>query len=256
MKKRTFILLLATLFAFATCKKVESNVANYYPTVKTLSVTRQSDGSAIVVGQVTSSGDKPILYAGFCMDTVPVPDMITNQIITDTLTNNTFTARFSSFNPLKRYYFRAWVANDNGYAVGNVVFADSIAPTAASIPCSMPANKLYLTSTPGVDSETYISISSIPSGTSQPSLYANTNSHSITLNFNNYPVTQTYKTASSLFPNGNSDVGIMVDSYVVDGGANVYVKQITPTTFEITICSAHISMSSGSYTLSTKFDSR
>src|ERR1700689_463474 len=123
MTKRIFSFLLIMTFFSPSCVKVQKNVNNYYPQVKTTSVTVNPDGSVTAYGQVISAGSTGILYCGFCMDTISNPDMLTNQVLATNLSGNVFSCTYSSFNALNTYSFRAFAANSNGYAIGNAVSA-------------------------------------------------------------------------------------------------------------------------------------
>jgi len=201
----------------ATChksQKVEKDPMNYYPKVKTLSVEKLLDGTVRVTGQVVSQGNQPIEYAGFCMDTLPMPDMISNQMIAPTISGDTFSCIYSSVDFPAKYYFRAWVNNSNGYAIGEPIYTDSIAFDTSLIPCRPTLNHMLLTggtlqsggSTPNVD-ENYTLISTLTQSGTGYEFDALTSNHSINLTFGQFPHSGIYSSAS---------VSILVDGGIPD----------------------------------------
>src|SRR5215475_7081846 len=77
------------------------------------------------------------------MDTLSTPEMLDNQALSGS-TGNSFSVTYSGFDPYKRYYFRAWAANENGYSYGDIIYLDSIHATPVVAPCSLTANSLIL----------------------------------------------------------------------------------------------------------------
>ena len=103
MIKPIAICILFSALLLSACKKVAKNVHDYDCEVKTLSLTRNADGTVKVTGLVTFTGNTPIAYAGFCMDTLPHPDIASNQQFAQLASDNTFTCTYGSFDALKKY---------------------------------------------------------------------------------------------------------------------------------------------------------
>lgn len=233
-----FTLAILSLLLFCTCKKVEPDVHNYYPKVKTTSVTLLPDGTVQVVGEVMSEGNSAIRYAGFCMDTIPDPGILSNQHSIDTLYGNSFTSIYTSLSINKKYYFRAWAANGNGYAIGEVLFVDSITISPSLIPCTLPLDTFTIGTTSGLKSYPYLYIDPIEQNVKEHSIRLNIDSRLIEITFSSKPINGIYKTYPA--PNGENVVTIVIDGYTVESGARVYVTEIDASTIEVVICSAFV----------------
>src|SRR4051794_8712138 len=119
MTKQTLITISAlALVLMSTCKKVDRDVHNYIPRVQTISAIPQPDGTVVVKGVVISSGNTATYFAGFCMDTIPDVNMLTNQVFATAMVGDTFSHSYGPFPSFKRYYFRAWATNAENYAIG------------------------------------------------------------------------------------------------------------------------------------------
>jgi hypothetical protein len=154
--QRYFIpIVLVILVAFTGCKKALSDVKDYYPEVRTESVTVNTDGSVSVVGVIVSEGDAPIDYAGTCVSTSPTPSMEEGQSFGEVV-GGRFTTTYTAFDPYATYYFRSWAINDYGYSYGNVLALDSISAQPVNAPCSLAVNSIDLGS--GFPTETYYSV--------------------------------------------------------------------------------------------------
>ncbi len=255
--------LLRTLFffsfalLFSTCRKVEKNAHAYYPIVKTLSAEKLPDGSVKVTGQLISNGSSGIEFAGFCMDTLPNPGMAKNQVMVDVITADTFSYIFSSFNTLKKYYFRAWAANGNGYNIGADVVADSIIFDSTAVACTPEKQKVAWAGIPYNNSESYTYISGLTESPEGYDVTTYTGTHSVTYSFGQYPVSGIYKTSGVSQP-GAYTMAITVDGIKTKGGANVYVRQMFDNTIDITLCQDSVSIKVGlssyyMFAMSTRF---
>lgn len=257
--KKIFHFLIVLPFLFSNChkaQKVEKDPQRYYPKVKTLSAVKQPDGSVIVTGQVMSEGNNALQYAGFCMDTVPNPDMITNQVLVYDLSGDKFTYTFpSSFTPYTRYYFRAWVANANGYSVGEPVYADNIGFDTSLIPCRPLQQHMVLTGSSTIN-EIYTLIDNLTTTGTNYGVHAMTGSHSIDVTFGRFPIAGEYTVTSADYPN-EASVTVSVDYMRANGPSKLYVAQIAPNTIEITICSlnvtANVWLSTANFNMTTRF---
>lgn len=262
MRKELIILLCMVELLLTTCHKslkVEKDVQNYYPKVKTLSAQKLRDGTVKVTGLIVSTGSTPVEYVGFCMDTLPGPAMLSNQRTIDTLHADTFSYIYSGLEFPKKYYFRAWVANGSGYVIGADVFADSITFDPALIPCQPPLQHLILTnSTSNLDYK-YSLIYDLTSTGTQYGISAYAEDHSIDLTFEIIPTSGIYYNGGT-GGHGNQRVLINVDHMEFSDPCNVYVRQVDAHVAEITICSLPVSLSSGiftytytNYNLTTRF---
>lgn len=249
----------AFVLLFAACRKVEKDPRAYYPTVKTLSAEKLPDGTVKVTGRLISKGSSGIEFAGFCMDTLPNPGMTQNQVIVSAIAADTFSYTFGSFNTLKKYYFRAWVANGHGYGMGDAVLADSIIFDSTAIPCSPAKQKVSWAGIPYTATEGYTYISGLTATSYGYDVLTSSGSHTIIYSFGQYPISGFYKTS------GNTDprqyiMNITVDGIKTDGGATVYVRQLFDKTIDITLCRDSASVRVGltgwsyySFAMSTRF---
>ncbi len=235
---------------FWGCKKVEKDVNNYYPKVTTVSAAVNPDGTVTVTGHIVSEGSTAVSACGFCMDTLKYPDMLSNQLISSTRNGNDFTCTYSSLSTVDTYYFRAWVVNGNGYALGSPVSITNVCFDTSLIPCHPVAGHLVLSSNYLISDEIYIDFSNVPINALTYGVTGTTNTHTISLSFGNRPVSGIYKTTTANDP-GGWNVILLLDWVRVDAPANVYVQQINSTTMDITICQATVSRYN--YDITTKF---
>ena len=235
-----------TLFS-PSCVKVLKNVNDYYPQVKATSVMVNSDGSITVSGEITSTGSTGIQFCGFCMDTIANPDMVTNQELATNLNGNTFSYTYTSLSALTTYYFKAFAANANGYAISKVISVSNTGFDTALIPCHPVAQYMVLT---GANSETdpYEYVDSVTQSGTGYEVYGATGEHTIDIIFNQYPISGTYTNASVAF------------DAVALSGVTLYVQQISNGVIDITICQANVKVEDiyGNYfpyVMTTKFRS-
>lgn len=257
MKLRT-IFFISIAFAFAACKKVQKNVHNYYPVVKTVSAEKLGDGSVRVTGQIVSGGSTDVAYAGFCWDTVPNPRMVQNQVMVDEITNGMFSYTFSSFSTTKKYYFRAWAGNDDGYDIGADAMADTIIFDSSAIPCSPAKQKVAFTGIANI-TESYTLISPLTASAMGYQVIAHTGSHTIIYDFGQYPISGFYKTVGGTTQTGGRYMAISVDGIRSNGGADVYVRQGFDNTIGLTLCRDSVTVRLGLisyYTLAMSTDFR
>jgi hypothetical protein len=246
-KRICSFLLIMTLFS-PSCVKVQKNVHDYYPQVKTTTAIVNSDGSVTVSGEIISTGSTGIQYCGFSMDTIANPDMITNQVLATSLIGNVFSCTYSSLNALKTYYFKAFAANANGYATGNVISAGHAGFDTSLIPCHPVPQYMVLTGT-NSSTEPYTYVDSVTQSATGYEVIGHTGDHSIDIVFGQYPISGIYTTASVTF-----------DAIAVSG-VTLYVQQISGGVIDITICSANVQVQNmytgfySTYAMATKFRS-
>jgi hypothetical protein len=256
MKKTTLALTATAVFLFivTSCKKVEPDVWDYYPKVRTISATVLSDGSVDVIGEIESEGDAPLEYAGFCASTDPVPAMTENEALVDRVVNNRFEVIYTGLESSSKFYFRTWATNKYGYTYGSVVSVDSIVATPVVAPCTPTMNSVN----PGIGYPTdYFGTVSAPTQSlGQYEIIANATGVSMHLYFSSLPGTRIYSAAASASP-GNGEVYVSFSQAAYSGSLNagdsVYVNKTGASTWEITICSAPwLSFSTTRY-LTTRF---
>lgn len=253
MKK---IILFSAIIALVSlsCRKALKDVKDYFPTVKTVSATVNLDGDVVVTGNVESHGEKQLEYVGFCFDTIPVPDMMTNQAI-ESLSGTSFTHTYSNFDPLKTYYFRTWAVNGNGYTYGNVASLSGIAGTPVTPPCTLTMNYLDLGS--GNGNSTYANIGSPVQNSTWDFSASSNSSGTLHFKFGSKPRTKVFTTTFSSSPNSNEVHVNFYHSIIaesIEPGNKVYVNEISPGLYDISICAASWKYNGGStFYLNTRF---
>ncbi len=245
--KNNFILIFSVLIVFvASCRKVEKDPLDYYPKVKTVAAVIQADGSVLVTGEIIDEGADVIEYGGFSMDTFPIPEMLSNQVISY-FSGNIFTAVYENFDISKTYYFRSWAANEYGYSLGNVIALDSITATPVVAPCNPVINSVNYG---GLSPTQYFTNVPAPSqGFDTWDIIANTSQGTYTLKFGASPVTKIYTTTLNTSP-GPNEVRISFYSGFTQGalndGSSFYVNQVSPGNWTMILCNAPWQYSSGS----------
>lgn len=250
MKKLLTRLFLAfPVLLFATCKKVEKDVRNYYPDVRMVSAVAQPDGTVLVTGEVLSEGNKPLSYAGFCMDTIPLPAMLSNQQPAETMNGNQFSYTYRSLSGAKKYYFRFWATNENGYDLSDASLSvDKPSFSQDLIPCQPAYNRLRIE---GHTVQDYYHITPLEQGALTWDCFASANNRILYFRFNKWPVNGVYR----IFPYTSSYpdlVYVRLDGYELEEGGKVYVRELDEHTLEITICDGH-AHPYGSSAISTRF---
>jgi hypothetical protein len=242
------LLLLAT-----ACKKPLEEMADYYPSVRTESVTLRPDGTVLVVDRLLSEWDAPFEYAGFCVDTTGRPEMLDAQAIA-TVSGDRFEAAYGGFDPYTTYYFRAWATNEHSYSYGNVLWLDSIAAVPVDPPCTPTNNTANLGT--GTPAQTYYPIEAPEEYMNVWSFKANTSAHFFTYRFGGSMSTGIYTTTTSSDPApGQARISFIsgFSSGVLAAGSPVYMEQLTPTSWRITVCQAPWTSGSATFYFNTRF---
>jgi len=251
MKKLLYAMIALSLLA--GCKKAEKDVYNYYPKVKTVSAVVQPDGTVKLMGELVSGGSDELQGVGFCMDTLPHPKMHYNQKICDTLFDNNFQTSYAFLDATKKYYFRAWAVNENGYTYGDDILVTDIKLTPASLPCAPDSNTVDVENS-GVASVNYISPVDVSSAGWTFEVYAG--NYHLYFTFFMQPVTGKWKIVEGTGSNSRY-VNILYSGPFTSGtyaqGGNVYVNQISPGVFDVTVCDATLSIFSGDRKLTARF---
>jgi hypothetical protein len=228
-----FLILL--LASGVSCKKALNNINDYYPQVTMASAILQPDSSVIVKASLVADGAAPVDYYGFCCGTSPKPSMSSRQFYF-TPSGPNFTATYRGLSPDSTYYFTAWATNSYGY-----VYSKSIAIVPPPIPpvtppCTIAQNYVDLGNGP----DTYTVVSKVNSGGGQWTFNATTASGAtVNFTFGSALATGIYTT------NGGFSPGVkqMIFNYTsgsisasCNGGSAVYVNQLSPGVYDMTIC--------------------
>jgi len=252
MNKFHFVPLFA--LALIACEKPLDDVKDYYPRVTTESATVQPDGSVVVVGRVTYTGPTDIEAVGFCASTAPMPEMLESQALAN-LEGDRFTATYSGFATVGTYYFRSFATNGSGYSYGDVIAVSDIEAEPVVPTCTPALNSIAPGG--GLLPETYY-----PSSISSPEqtfdgweITANSSAHNLTYLFGSALTTRIYTTTTSTDPAaGQVRISFFsgFTSAALYSGSPVYVNQLSPTQWEITVCLAPWGASSNQK-LTTRF---
>lgn len=249
------ILSLALLWMTApSCNKALKDPMEYYPQVKTTSVTVQTDGTVLVQGDVISEGEGEIGYVGFCCGTMSVPEMLSRQLISSNFDGTHFTAVYSGFSVDSTYYFRSWATNGYGYSYGDVLSLDSIVAMPVTPPCTITMNTVNIGGSTPTESYDYVTQPAMSLGNWEFDAVANATTAEFT--FGSALNTGIYTTTTSTDP-GNGQVYVQFTNGSIGGvlssGTSVYVNMISTGVFEVTICSAPWVYSSSTLTFKTRF---
>lgn len=229
-----------------SCEKPLKNVRDYFPELKTNSVTVYSDGSVEVSGEMISEGATPLQNWGFCMSTDPTPIMTDNQLFGDA----SFKAVYDGLDPVGPYYFRAWAYNEDGYSYGNIVSLDIVEAASVNPPCTPTLNTFNY----GGNTETVSTVNTPKKNSKGYEIYGSTGSTSFRLTFQHSPYTREYITTTNMTPDVKE---VYVEFYsgftsgTLDAGSKVYVTRLTNSSWEITVCNAP--WNGTSFKLTTRF---
>ncbi len=259
MKTNLLLLLaVAVVCCYGGCKKVEQDPYFYYPNVRTDSAVALPDGSVKVYGTVLSAGNTGIIAAGFCMADTANPKMMSKQKLTDSLTNNSFSVTYPAinFSSIKQYYFRAFVCNENGYAIGADVSLANVSFDTATISCHPTRQHLLLNGVIAQD-EPYTHSEKLSPTVQEYSGWIWSSSHGIQIVFGGYPTSGVY--AITPTSPGSRQVSLMIDGSMADAAGRLYVVERQPDLIEVTICDAKVDLRVGwsstyyPFTIATNF---
>jgi hypothetical protein len=233
--------------SIASCKKPLSDVNDYFAKVTTVSATVQTDGSVLIEGKVESEGAEPIQYLGVVSSTTKEPTLLNRQVPATTYsTDGKFTTILTGgFNVDSVYYFRTWAANSFGYTYGNTVSLSKIIAAPITAPCTLTLNKCNI----GSPSYTYTSATAPQNQwLTEWTVVANT-SGGLDVNyvFGSPLTTGVYTTTaqSNSIPAGRVYISFGFPATPLNSGSKVYVNTVAPKVYEITVCNAPWSYSSG-----------
>lgn len=249
MKQFFFVMIAVALVA--GCKKVEKDVYNYFPKVKTVGAVVQPDGSIRLTGELLSSGAGEMRGVGFCMDTLPNPRMEDNQQICDTLFGNSFSTLYVDLDATRKYYFRTWAVNEWGYAYGEDILVDNISLDTSIIPCHPAPSTMSMTDFGTVP---IYSVTNLEYTTFQWECSAYTNNGMFHLTFYKWPTAGVYEITelTSISSKEKRFVNLEFSQTYAKAG-KVYINQISPTLIEVTICEAMLPKFNGNRYLIARF---
>lgn len=243
MKKIVYSLFIIAVLLFSfSCRKAKKDYNDYLPKIKIISAEVQADdGSVLVKAEIESEGEGEILRAGFCCGTNNPPEMLDRQIICNS-GDGIFTASYQ-LSADSAYHFRAWATNKYGYTYSEVITLDSVTLPAVVVPCTITNETVSTGTTFG--NGTYYGgpqavTSDFSSGLYKISATTYTGTVSIDV-YMNLPLSQGMYTTTASTPGSRQMYFAIQDgsvSSILNGGTPVYVNQISPGIFDVTVCSA------------------
>ena len=245
--------LIALAILYSGCKKALLEVEDYFPKVRTETVTANPDGSVTVTGVIVSQGASPVDVAGFCSSGSPLPIMTDNQAIAQ-VSGDHFSVTYSGLAPYTTYYFRSWATNEHGYSYGDPLRIDSV----MAVPVTPPFTPEMNTISPGggLQEDYYYPLQAMEQNPGVYELRAQGGYISMRYYFGTPLQTGVYTTQNSVNP-GPGQMKLVFYSGTITAGLNngspVYVNQLTPTSWEVTICYAPWSLGSGTAYFTTRF---
>lgn len=240
----------------SSCQKSLKNFDDYFPDF-TLSAISLSDGTVKVTATITKDGALKLKGAGFCFSDNQDFPLNENQVMVDEIQNNSFSAIYpANFDPVKTYYFKAWIINDLGFKESKIVSLSNIEAEPVDGPCNFPMNYLYVFSvqetagTPSawqdnVDFNKYFTVSGGYS--------------TITLTFDQIPNTGVYTTTTSEPESNQVKLGFIntfggYKNCTLHSGQSVYVNRISTNSWTFEVCSASYTFNSATYYMDAFFD--
>lgn len=223
------------------------------PTVVTQSVALQNGTTFLCTGSVTAWGNAGAVDYGFCASTNPVPQLSEHHV-QGSLQGDHYTVSYTGLNPTTVYYFRAWATNDAGTTFGSVISYPADPTVQDTAPCTPTMNSVVLGG--GLQPENYYpgQIFPVEQAMFTWTFQANTSAHHFTYTFGSELTTGTFTTTvnSSVEP-GKVRIGFFsgFTSGTMLDGSTVYVKELSPTQWEITVCQAP--WGTGTKKLTTRF---
>jgi len=216
------------MLSATACKKTEKD-----PVVKNISAVIQPDGSITVTGELQSDGAAPVTAVGFCMDTLPRPGTMSNQVVLAKPEHNRFSYTFpyDAIKTKATHYFRSWAMNANGYTVTDDDLVTSDAGLdAAAIPCHPSLNEVFYD---GYTSGYGDIFSSPANGWSIYTYFRGTST--ITYTFAEKPVASCiYQTTDNV--SAYNDVVVSINSHKAAAGQKLYLYKVGDAAFEVTAC--------------------
>ena len=267
MTMRYIIFFLTTALFLTGCNK---DKYLRLPAVATSSV-EVSGTDVIVTGKVTDDGNAGIWTLGFCYDQGQAPETILkNQTLVDWMyEDGTFKATIPGLKQNLTYYFKAFIVNDIGYSMGDVVKYTVPRFEAPKAPCenSLTTNRITDSGQPytvTVSSDKYIY-----TATYDISVDCGYRNPDITFSFREKPITGIYGTVQQIEHYGtinDNDVlvkiskttGFSTSTMIVNTGQLVYVNCMDENKIVISFCDLtyrmYVNYTYYDVTLSGKFE--
>lgn len=126
------LLPVALMIGIAACKKNNSSTppAILHPTVTTRAATNITSTGATVGGTIQDNGGATITASGVCWSSTNTQPVITDNIVSSTATEGSFSVNITNLSSNTTYYARAFATNSAGTAYGTVAtFITSILNT-------------------------------------------------------------------------------------------------------------------------------
>lgn len=141
--KKISILIVAIIFVsigFQQCKfDLLSDLSESDPVVE-ISDFKYENDVLTIKGNVIDEGTSKIYYTGFCYARGHVPELDENQILIED-GNLTFEAVIDDLWPNEDYYFRAFAANSNSFALSDTVHY-KVSGNNSEAPCQLADNTI------------------------------------------------------------------------------------------------------------------
>jgi hypothetical protein len=240
--KRSIYILIISLLLMGCDKDKELRL----PIVETLS-PEVSGTTVVISGKVIDTGNSGIIL-GFCYAQDREPSSIVeNQILVDEMyENGTFSIAVSNLKQDSTYYFKAFIANNQGYTEGNVVKYTVPSFEAPEAPCAAS-----LTSNSIKDNNTSYNNVTVSTGISPYDEYEvnvkfGYSNPELTFAFKEKPITGVYTIVNRAYDHSTSDVvsikyfkraGYLSQIMAVSSGAKVYVDAQDETNIVVSFCS-------------------
>lgn len=243
-----YLLLFLGVIGLLGCEKRPETLEEYLPEVEIISAEKTAEGKIEVRARLLSKGPRDLYYLGFCADSVPHPEINSNQILTPYLSGDEFVAVIgNTFFPgtYSQLYVNAFAANDFTYNTATPVFVDSTGNVGIqpeiTIPCDLNLNEVQLTQNMGF--QTYSDISPVEVSEGISTFFATVNTNlAVRFSFTDLGE-RIYTSASSAQDIDDQKMLVRIIQFgnenSIMAGANIYVKHIENNTFDIVICGAN-----------------
>lgn len=257
MSKYTFLFILVLSMAFIGCVKQLDDPQDYFPKVKIISVIPQLDGSLNITAKIIHPGASDVESVGmFISDEAELTKYEGQKM--GSLSGDKFTINYASYeneygseyelNMNRTYYVRAFAANDYGYSYSPIFeISPWILPQTES-PCTPELNTASFNSTIFQDA----TITGPFYSFGQPTYTLNSFLTEVDFTFGDTLQAGTYSTVYTWEGIEAGEVMIEFGSIHVLAGQLVYVEEISPHQFEVTLCEAATTFSS--FILTTRFN--
>jgi hypothetical protein len=230
--------------SFWSCRKPLKDVEEYYPKVSIESYEIGLNGTVTFTGRVDSEGASGVDYVGMCLAKGHVPSSDEHQLLAALQQDGTFSVKYYNMNNDSVYYIRAFATNYYGYSWSDVLTPGSwtIEPTVA------PCNPVLNTMTEGTWNYNIYSVDGpLNLSGSEQQYTLNTSFADAQFTFSEPLSTGIYTTDYSFDFDEQFKVRVLFingSTYTMDSDWPVYVNEIEPGIFEITICGAPFQVTS------------